>query len=262
MDRIISFSRYICGKEEFDFSELYRNCDIGKKLLPVNVFRLEHKKYGNILINTGCSGLIKKNPAVFAKLLTKRKLIFNSSDEICAQLEAEGNDPVIIKKVLLTQCTPDCCGGLRMLPRYELISTAKVLAVHMLSDPADGLIKNTLADDDIKKSAAGIFKGTTFLKDYFKWVYDVLGDGSILAVDLSGYAKAMAGYYLSEKNIFIAADASVNIQAVEEKLTPSDKLLSKTFYPDDYLSVLITLRRLHKEHPDLKIIFSHSENII
>ena len=66
----------------------------------------------------------------------------------------------------------------------------------------------------------------------------------------------------SEKNIFFAADASIDMTAVEEGLVPGDKLLSRAFYPDDYISVIATLRRLHKEHPEIRFLFSHSEEDI
>lgn len=261
MDKIISIKRYICGREEFNFSELYRQCSIGIKTLPINVFLLEHKKYGNILINTGCSRTLKSNLTIFTAYTAKHKLRFSEEDAIDAQLAAEGKDPVIIRKVLLTQCTPECCGGLPVLPKYELISTAQVLTVLWLADPKDGLMKSTLPDAGIKKSAAGIFKGKSFLKDYFKWVFDVFGDGTVLAVDISGAAKSMAGFYLPEKQIFFCADAAIDMTSVENGLIPTDKLLGQVFYPDDYISVAATLRRFHKEHPEVKLIFNHSEEI-
>ncbi len=261
MQNIISFKRYICGKEEFNFSELYRQCTDGKKILPINVFLFEHRKYGNILINTGCSRYLKKNPVAFAKFCANRKIMFKESDEFCSQYLQEGIDPLCIKKVLLTHCLPECCGGLPMLPKYEIISTAQVLTVLWLSDPSDGIMKSTLPSNEIKRRAAGIFGGNTFLKDYFKWIFDVFGDGTVLAADISGYASQMAGYYFTEKNIFIAADASINSDAIERGLIPSDKLLRTVSSPDDYISVLATLRRLHKDHPEIKILFSHSENI-
>ena len=92
MDKILSFKRYKCGYEEFNFSELYRQCNSGIKKLPVNVFLIEHKKKGHILINTGCSNLLKKNPVAYAKLTAKRKLFFEEKDSISAQLLAEGID--------------------------------------------------------------------------------------------------------------------------------------------------------------------------
>ncbi len=261
MDKILNFKRYICGREEFNFSELYRQCTGGKITLPVNVFLFEHRKYGNILINTGCSRYMKKNPAAFAGLLLNHRISFGKDDEFCSQFLSEGFDPICIKKVLLTHCLPECCGGLPMLPKYEIISSARVLATLLLSDPADGIMKSTLPPGNIQKNAAGIYNGNIFLGNYFKWIFDVLGDGSVLAVDISGYVSAMAGYYFTEKNLFIAADASVNEEAIEKGLVPSDKLLNKTSSPDDYISVLATLRRMHKEHPEIKILFSHSLEI-
>ena len=257
MDKIVSFKQYNCGKEEYDYNELFRKCDKGKKTLPINVFLLEHRKYGNILINTGCSHILKKNLTDFAKFVYGRKIIFGSEDGICTQLSNEGKDPLIIKKVLLTQCTPECCGALPLLPKYELISTAQVLSVLWLADKNDGIMPSTLPSAEIKKSAAGIFKGKSIMTDYFKWVFDIFGDGSILAVDISGAAKAMAGFFIAEKNIFIAGDSFIDNTALEEGLIPSEKLLKRVFYADDYISVQATIRRMHREQPDIKILFNH-----
>ncbi len=261
MDKIINFKRYVCGKEEFNFAELYRKCPEGKKILPINVFLFEHRKYGHILINTGCSNYLKKNPTTFAKLLLNCKISFEKEDEFCRQFLKEGYDPICIKKVLLTHCLPECCGGLNTLPKYEIISTAQVLTTLWLSDPSDGIMKSTLPPNDIERNAAGIYNGNIFLRNYFKWIFDVFGDGTVLAVDISGYTSAMAGYYFTDKKLFIAADASINEDAIEKNFIPSDKLLHKVSSPDDYISVLATLRRMHSEHPEVKLLFSHSVNI-
>ena len=73
-NKIITIKRYICGKEEFDFSELFVNTEYGTEILPINVFLIEHKKLGNILINTGCSNLLKKNAVQYSALKTKHKI--------------------------------------------------------------------------------------------------------------------------------------------------------------------------------------------
>lgn len=260
MDKIRNIKRYICGKEEYDFSELYRSCDMGKKELPINVFMLEHKKFGMMLINTGCSKLLKNNAVSFARFITKHKVSFTDESSIDKQLLSEKYDPSVIKKVLLTHCDPECCGGLKLLPRYELIASAQVLSRVLIADPADGIMPNLLPDENTKKTAAGIFKGKSVLNDYFKWVFDVFGDGTVLAADISGHSPAMNGFFLPEKNIFFAADASIDETAITQNLTPSDKLLRLQAYPDDYISVLATLRRLRNDHPEITFIFSHSEN--
>lgn len=261
MDKIIGFRRYICGYEEFDFQELYKKCDRAKSRLPVNVFLVEHKKYGVMLINTGCSRLMKHNAVSFARYLAKNAVSFSDEDAIDKQLEKEKLDPSVIKKVLLTHCDPQCCGGLKLLPQYELRSTAQVLTMAVLADPSDGIMPSLMPPLETPKAAAGIFQGKHFLADYFKWVFDVFGDGTVLAVDLSGHARSMAGFCLTEKNLFIAADASVDETALDQHLTPSPKLLKNQFYPKDYLSVLDTLCRIRHDHPELRIVFNHSEII-
>ncbi len=257
-DKIISLKRYICGYEEFNFPILYKKCSIPKKKLPINVFMLEHRKYGTILINTGCSNLLKHNPVSFAKFLTKYSVTFTEEDFIDKQLEKDKLDPRIVRKVLLTHCDPQCCGGLKLLPRYELCSGAKVLTLVILCDPTDGLMPSVMPPQEVPKKAAGIFEGQTILKDYFKWVFDVFGDGSILAVDLPGHAKAMTGFFLPEKNIFFAADASIDESAIENDLTPSSALLKSQCYPNDYSDTLNTLKSLKKDYPEITFLFTHS----
>lgn len=259
--RIIDFKVFKCGYEEFNFSELYRMCDYGQKKLPVNVILLEHRKYGNILINTGCTSEIRKNPIQFAKLLTERRISFSENDSIISQLEELKMDAVCIKKVLLTHCIPECCGALPLIPRYELLSGARVLSTMFVADPSDGVMKSTLPESSITKKAGGLFKGTSVIKPYFKWVFDMFGDGSVLGFDISGSNVSMMGYFIPEINFLFAADASIDETAINENLIPTDKLLKMQAYPDDYISVLATIRKLHKEHPEIKISFLHSENI-
>ena len=262
MNRILSLKNFVCGTEDFNFSELFINSDEGKQELPINVLMFEHRKVGTVLVNTGCSEALKKNLTQYLKYRQEHELHFDRDSSILRQLDKENIDPFLIRKVLLTHCSPECCGGLPLLPKYEIISGAQVLWLIKVRNIDDQMMKSTMPDVSIPVKAAGVYSGKTFLKDYFKWVFDVFGDGTVLALDLSGYAKAMAGFFLTEKNIFFAADASIDMTAVEEGLVPGDKLLSRAFYPDDYISVIATLRRLHKEHPEIRFLFSHSEEDI
>lgn len=257
-NKIITIKRYICGKEEFDFSELFVNTEYGTEILPINVFLIEHKKLGNILINTGCSNLLKKNAVQYSALKTKHKISFEPEDSIISQMSKEEMDPLCIKKVLLTHCDPECCGALPLLPKYEIVSSAQVLCVLNFGFSSEGVMKSTIPNNNTPKSATGIFNGDTVLRNYFKWVYDAFGDGSVLGVDLSGHAKAMMGFFLPEKNIFFAADSAIDERILNEDIIPGEKLLQLQYDADDYISNIATLRRFHRENPDIKIIFSHS----
>ena len=259
MKNIISFKQYCCGKEKIVLSDMYENCDTGLCELPINVFRIEHKKFGNILFNSGCSNLISKNPITYAKYKTKHHLLFDKNDTIISQLNNEGFDAMCIKKVILTHCDPECCGCLPLIPKYELVSNAKVLAILNCGSFSDGVMKSTVPKNSIPRRAIVPFGEKTFLKDYFKWVYDVLGDGSVLGFDIDGHCETMTGYFIPEINVFIGADACINEKAVTENYIPTQKLLDLQAYPDYYLETFEKIKKIHSEHPEIKMLFSHSE---
>ena len=143
--------------------------------------------------------------------------------------------------------------------RYELLATAQLLCVIKFDNDSDNIIKSTFPKENIPMKAFNVFKGETPLKSCFKYVYDALGDGSVLAVDIRGAANAMTGYFIPEEKIFFAADAAIDERVLDSDLFPSEKLLSMQYDADDYISVIATLRRLHRENPDIKFIFSHSK---
>ena len=258
MKKIVSLKILPCGYEEIKMSEMYLNTDFQTEKLPVNVILMEHRKFGHILINTGCSKEMKKNPEAYAKYLLKHKISFRREDTVIAQLEKDNMDSLCIKKVLLTHANAECCGALPLLPKYELLSTAQLLCVMKFDNDSDHIIKSTFPKENIPMKAFNVYKGETPLKSCFKYVYDALGDGSVLAVDISGAANAMTGYFIPEENLFFAAEAAIDERVLEQDLFPSEKLLSMQYDADDYISVLATLRKLHREYPEIKFVFSHS----
>ena len=165
----------------------------------------------------------------------------------------------MIKKVLLTHCSPECCGALPLLPRYELISSAQVMCMVKLGKSEDSIIKSTMPSGNIPVKAAGIYNGQTVLKKYFKWVYDILWAGSVLGVDLRGHASEMMGFYIPELDLFYAADAAVDERVLEKDLVPSEHMLEKQAYPDDYLYNLMILKKMNREEKNMKIVFLHSK---
>ena len=260
MKKIESIRRFICGYEEFRLSELYEGGNFKTEKLPINVFMAEHRKFGNILINTGCSNMMKKSPIAYSKYLSKHKVSFDRNDTIIEQLAKEGMDALCIKKVLLTHANAECCGALPLIPKYELMSTAQLLCVLKFDNDSDNIIKSTLPPDNIPMKAFNVFKGTSVLKKYFKFVYDVLGDGSILAVDMSGAANSMTGYFIAEDNIFFCADAMTDERFFDDDIFPTDKLLLMQYDSEDYMNIRRILKTINSEYPDIRFVFSHSKD--
>ena len=259
MKKIVSLKIMPCGYEEIKMSEMYLNTDFKTEKFPINVLLLEHRKFGHILINTGCSKEMKKNPVAYSRYLIRHKVSFKNEDTVIAQLEKENMDALCIKKVLLTHANAECCGALPLISKYELLATAQLLCVLKFDNNYDSIIKSTLPKENVPIKAFNVFKGETPLKSCFKYVYDVLGDGSVLAADISGAANAMTGYFIPEENIFFGADAAIDERVLDKDLFPSEKLLSMQYDADDYISVIAVLRKLHREYPEIKFIFSHSK---
>ena len=259
MKKIVSLKVLHCGYEEFRMNELYPNAGFTAEKLPINVILMEHRKFGHILINTGCTKEMKRNAVSYSKYALKRKVSFSNEDTVISQLEKENMAPICIKKVLLTHANAECCGALPLLPKYELMATAQLLCVMKFDSDSENIIKSTFPKENIPMKAFNVFKGETPLKSCFRYVYDVLGDGSVLAVDIRGAANAMTGYFIPEENIFFAADAAIDERVLESSLFPSEKLLSMQYDADEYISTLSTLGKLHREYPEIKFIFSHSK---
>ncbi len=258
MNKILSIKALVCGREDFNFSELYINADSGEETLPINVLLLEHRRFGHALVNTGCTEQMKKHKTRYLQYRQRHKVHIEKEDSIVFQLQQDGLDPRLIKRVLLTHCSPECCGALPLLPHYEIVSSAQVLGVLKAGAWEEDLMKQVQPDPSVPIRAAGLFQGDTPVRAYFKWIFDIFGDGSVLSFDLSGHRSEMTGFYFTESRLLYAADAAVDERVLTQELVPSEKLLSMQSYPDAYLMTLMALRRLYREHPEITIRFLHS----
>ena len=54
-------------------------------------------------------------------------------------------------------------------------------------------------------------------------------------------------------------DAAVDERVLEKDLVPSEHMLEKQAYPDDYLYNLMILKKMNREEKNMKIVFLHSK---
>jgi len=87
----------------------------------------------------------------------------------------------------------------------------------------------------------------------------VFGDGSIYGVVLEGHSKGQLGLWLPNVNLFLAADACWG-----SDLLPETKhmrwiafMIQNNFRA--YKKTASLLERLHKDHPEITILFSHQQ---
>lgn len=90
--------------------------------------------------------------------------------------------------------------------------------------------------------------------------YDLLGDGSLLAVELPGHASGQMGIFALDdkgRTLFFVADAAWLARAIDEEVSPHALAYLLFADPKAYRSTLSDLHRYRVAHPDIRIIPSH-----
>jgi glyoxylase-like metal-dependent hydrolase (beta-lactamase superfamily II) len=127
-----------------------------------------------------------------------------------------------------------------------------------------GLIPN---DFEERSAPVDISKPVNLSGEYtpFTMGYDLLGDESVVAVELPGHAVGQMGLFVRDENgglFFFVADAAWLKQAIVEN-RPPHKVADLLFSDGDiYRETLNDLHSYHLHHPDVQIIPSHCEETI
>jgi glyoxylase-like metal-dependent hydrolase (beta-lactamase superfamily II) len=93
--------------------------------------------------------------------------------------------------------------------------------------------------------------------------FDLIGDGSLLAVPLPGHAAGHMGVVARDeqgRQLLLAADSSWSLRAIRECRLPSVIARPMTHDWAAYRATLGELHRLSVGHPELVILPSHCEN--
>lgn len=248
---------YNCGYCVNNLKLVFKNYKKEIRKFPAQVVLIQHSKLGNILYDTGYSDLVYKNHIVSHIYNIFNRTFVKAEDTIITKLDEDDIFKSDISKVILSHAHPDHIGALRLLPSYELISTAEVFNTMSKKHLTDLVFKNMLPADGISRNIAPEFKGETILRKYFDKIYDVLGDGSVLGMALNGHAKGQLGIFLPEYNLLFGADAcwGEDLLGSVDDMRFIARRIQNNF--SEYKATAEKLLKLKKDYPNIKIIFSH-----
>lgn len=257
--RITKIKLYKCGYCKNNLRHMFQRHKKEIRDFPALAVLIQHKELGNILYDTGYSELIYKNHFVSFLYNTVNRAYVKESDTIVSQLMSDGIEPDSIGKIILSHAHPDHIGGLKLFEGYELLSTKKVIDTLKNGNVFQLVFRNMVPDKEIVCKAVKPMKESNILEQYFDKTYDVLGDGSIIGVELNGHAEEQLGIYLPEYQLLFVADAcwGEDLLCKVKDMSFIAKKIQNNY--KDYAQTAAKLEQLSMEHPEIKMIYSHDE---
>ena len=241
---------------------------------PAMFALFEHPHFGAMLFDTGYSYRFfdetKNLPNRFYRWLTPVTL--EEKDLAVNQLSTLNLQPSDITHIFISHFHADHiaaladfdCARFVYLPHaYESVRLARGLeALSRAFMP--GLIPG---DFDSRAAPIDINRPRLLPPEYFPFThgFDILGDESLIAVELPGHAIGQMGLFARDENdqiFFFVADAAWLKQAVTEN-RPPHKLANLLFSDSTaYRETLSNLHEYSSKHPSVHIIPSHCEETI
>jgi glyoxylase-like metal-dependent hydrolase (beta-lactamase superfamily II) len=236
---------------------------------PATFALIHHPVAGYILFDTGYSAHnfteMQAFPYRIYQWITPIHLAPGESAK--EQLLARGIQPQAIRTIILSHLHADHVGGCRDFPQATFLCSSREYAkiggkrgFAALKEafvpgllPADFLARAKYVEDTSNVEHAR-------LSTHFNEIYDLFGDGKLLAVFLPGHTAHQFGLYVENDGAatFYISDACWTHEAYRSlKLPASLARLVKS----DYAQYLDTVQRLHQfylANPDVTIIPCHA----
>jgi glyoxylase-like metal-dependent hydrolase (beta-lactamase superfamily II) len=240
-----------------------RRASWGRHLFPIKYGVLEHPEGGLILVDTGYANAImtSRDPHVigYRSLLRPR---LNAQEEAKAVVKAKGASPRDVRHILLSHLHADHVCGLEHFPNARIYASGASLmgwkkpksfvAFHK------GFFSSLLPRFD-ERVVGAIENASRHLLPWGGTGFDVLNDGSIIAVDLPGHMKGHIGFYFPKLNepVLYAADADWTHEGLEDEGSPP---WPARLIVDDVSALLASKKTVAKARSSgVGIVLSHDD---
>lgn len=241
---------------------------------PAMFALLRHPQFGAMLFDTGYSYRFfdetKRFPGRLYRWMTPVTL--REEDLVVNQLPAFGLKPADISHVFISHFHADHIASLPDLARSRYVYLPHAFSGFRNSKPAEDLKHAFLrglipSDFDARSRKVDMAKPILLSREYapFTTGYDLLGDQSVIGVELPGHAHGQMGVFargdLGRVFFFVADAAWLKRSIVENR--PPHKIADLLFpNPKVYRETLGKLQAYYLTHPDTHIIPSHCEETI
>lgn len=236
------------------------------RIFPALFSLIEHPKEGPILFDTGYSSHFltetRRFPYRLIRLITP--VTFHEHEGAIQQVRQAGYSPEEVRYIILSHFHTDHIAGTRDFPQSIFIcSRAAWEAVRGKKGWAAvrrGTVPRLFPEDFAERLR--FIEDTPKCETFspFATGHDLIGDGSLISVDLPGHADGQIGLFLNTEQdevIFLAADSCWLSEAYQKRLLPHPISNLLTADPEAYKDSLSQVYQLSQEHPNIRIVPSH-----
>lgn len=241
---------------------------------PAMFALLHHPKFGAMLFDTGYSYRFFDETKKFPKRLYRwmTPVHLREEDLVVNQLATFNLKSSDISHVFISHFHADHVGSLCDLPKARYVYLPHAYSHLRHSSPSDDIKHAFLrgqipADFDSRSQEVDMSKQILLSAEYapFKTGYDLLGDESIIGVELPGHAHGQMGIFVRDdegKVFFFVADAAWLKRSIVENRPPHK--IANILFPDPaaYRETLGKLQTYYLTHPDTVVVPSHCNETI
>ncbi|MBP6209882.1 MAG: MBL fold metallo-hydrolase [Anaerolineales bacterium] len=241
---------------------------------PAMFALFRHPKFGAMLFDTGYSYRFFDETKKFPKRIYRwmTPVTLREEDLVVNQLAGLGLRLQDISHVFISHFHADHIGSLVDLnwSRFVYLPHAFSHLRHLppQEDMKHAYLRGLVPTDFASRSQeVDITKPILLSEEYlpFKTGYDLLGDGSLIGVELPGHAHGQMGIFARDDSgcvFFFVADAAWLKRSIVENRPPHK--IADNLFPDPaaYRETLGTLQNYYQTHPNTHVIPSHCEETI
>jgi glyoxylase-like metal-dependent hydrolase (beta-lactamase superfamily II) len=241
---------------------------------PAMFALFEHPRFGAMLFDTGYSERFFTETEHFPNRLYRMLTPVSLRPEQLAvrQLSALNIQPADITHIFISHFHADHIAALDDFPRAKFVYLPQALestrSLHGLAALSRAWLPGLIPTDFSERAApVAMAVPRSLTPEYapFTTGFDLLGDESLLAVELPGHATGQMGVFARDESgssYFFVADAAWLARSISANRPPHQ--LANFIFPDPgaYRKTLADLHQFYANRPEVRLIPSHCETTL